>query len=91
MTPAQLQYAEQRMQQKWYELVMAEQQGAAIPALERMYNAYVLAMEEYNRCSSLYQEESQENGPKRNETEVRPRKMKPKSSRYNAGQAKLAS
>ncbi len=47
----QLNYAEKRMQQKWYELVMAEQQGAAVPVLERMYSAYVLAMEEYNRCT----------------------------------------
>lgn len=48
----QLDYAEKRMQQKWYELVMAEQQGAAIPTLERMYSSYVLAMEEYNRCAA---------------------------------------
>jgi hypothetical protein len=45
-----LEYAEQRMQQKWYALAMAEQQGAAVPVLERLYSAYVLAMEEYNRC-----------------------------------------
>jgi hypothetical protein len=91
MTPAQLQNAEQRMQQKWYELVMAEQQGAAIPALERMYNAYVLAMEEYNRCSSVYQDESQATSPKSNDPVMRPHKMKPKTSLHNAGQAKLAS
>lgn len=48
----QLDYAEKRMQQKWYELVMAEQQGAAMPTLERMYSAYVLAMEEYNRYTA---------------------------------------
>ena len=48
----QLNYAEKRMQQKWYELVMAEQQGAAVSVLERMYSAYVLAMEEYNRCAA---------------------------------------
>ena len=52
MTLAQLEYAQKRMQQKWYELAMAEQHGAAMPALERLYNGYVLAMEEYNRCSS---------------------------------------
>lgn len=57
MTLAQLEYAQKRMQQKWYELAMAEQHGAAMPALERLYNAYVLAMEEYNRCSSEYQRE----------------------------------
>lgn len=48
----QLNYAEKRMQQKWYELVMAEQQGATVSVLERMYSAYVLAMEEYNRCAA---------------------------------------
>ncbi|GAC1302192.1 MAG: hypothetical protein NVSMB27_42360 [Ktedonobacteraceae bacterium] len=59
MTEAQLEYAQKRMQQKWYDLAMAEQRGAALPALERMYNAYVLAMEEYNRCSDAYQQEHQ--------------------------------
>ncbi len=57
MTLAQLEYAQKRMEQKWYELAMAEQHGAATPALERLYNAYVLAMEEYNRCSAEYQRE----------------------------------
>ena len=57
MTLAQLEYAQKRMEQKWYELVMAEQHGAAPPALERLYNGYVLAMEEYNRCSAEYQRE----------------------------------
>jgi len=64
MTLAQLEFAQKRMQQKWYELAMAEQHGAAMPALERLYNAYVLAMEEYNRCSSEYQcEHSLANDP----------------------------
>jgi phage-related baseplate assembly protein len=88
MTPAQLQYAEQRMQQKWYELVMAEQQGAAIPALERMYNAYVLAMEEYNRCSAVYQIECRAES---DDPVLRKRVAKSKTSLHNAGQAKLAS
>ncbi len=88
MTPAQLQYAEQRMQQKWYELVMAEQQGAAIPALERMYNAYVLAMEEYNRYSNAYQQACQANN---DEAVMRKRAAKSKSSLHSSEQAKLAS
>jgi hypothetical protein len=46
----ELEFAERRMQQKWYELAMAEQQGAAVQVLERMYNSYVLAVEVYNRC-----------------------------------------
>jgi hypothetical protein len=41
--------AEQRMQQKWYDLVMAEQQGASQQQLERLYNSYILAVEDYNR------------------------------------------
>jgi hypothetical protein len=57
MTGAQLEHAQKRMQQKWYELVMAEGRGAAVAVLERMYNAYILAMEEYNRCAAAYQRE----------------------------------
>ena len=60
MTTQELEHAEKRVQQKWYDLVMAEQKGTATPALERMYNAYMLAVEEYNRCSSDYQREHQE-------------------------------
>jgi hypothetical protein len=60
MTPIELEHAEKRMQQKWYDLAMAEQKGVAIPVLERMYNAYTLAVEEYNRCSADYQQEHQE-------------------------------
>src|SRR5207237_936755 len=59
MTLAQLEYAQERMQQKWYELAMAEQRGVASPVLERMYNAYVLAIEEYNRRREEYQRETQ--------------------------------
>ena len=59
MTSAQLEYAQKRMQQKWYDLVMAEQRGVSIQVLERMYNSYVLAMEEYNRCSAEHQRECQ--------------------------------
>ena len=59
MTLAQLEHAQKRMEQKWYELVMAEQHGASVQVLERMYNSYVLAMEEYNRCSAEYQRECQ--------------------------------
>lgn len=41
-------YAEKRMQQKWYELVQAEQQGTSLQQLERLYSAYMLSVEEYN-------------------------------------------
>ena len=33
MTPTELEYAEKRMQQKWYDLAMAEQKGAAVSVL----------------------------------------------------------
>jgi anthranilate/para-aminobenzoate synthase component II len=49
MTSTPLAHAEKRMQQRWYELVMAEQKGAAEQVLERMYNAYIRAVDEYNR------------------------------------------
>jgi len=52
MKPTKLEYADKRMRQKWHDLVMAEQQGASMQQLERMYNAYILAVEEYNRCSA---------------------------------------
>lgn len=51
MTSQELEYSEKRMQQKWYDLVMAEQQGASVQVLERLYSAYMLSVEEYNRRS----------------------------------------
>jgi len=54
MISAELEYAEKRMRQKWHDLVMEEQRGASVPMLERMFNAYMLAVEEYNRCVELY-------------------------------------
>ncbi|MHB8597293.1 MAG: hypothetical protein ACYDER_10840 [Ktedonobacteraceae bacterium] len=56
MNRAQLEHAQQRMEQKWYNLVMAEQRGESMPVLERLYNSYALAMEEYNRCSETHQQ-----------------------------------
>jgi hypothetical protein len=63
MTPTELEHAEKRMQQKWYDLAMAEQKGATLPTLERMYNAYMLAVEEFNRCSADYQNQEQQPTP----------------------------
>ncbi len=54
MTSVELEYAEKRMRQKWHDLVMEEQRGASVPMLERMFNAYMLAVEEYNHCVELY-------------------------------------
>jgi hypothetical protein len=44
-------HAQQRVDQKWHEFVLAEQQGASQQVLERKYNGYMLAVEELNRCS----------------------------------------
>ncbi len=55
MTSVELEYAEKRMRQKWHDLVMEEQHGATVQVLERMFNAYMLAVEEYNRCTEQYQ------------------------------------
>lgn len=58
MMPPELAHAERRMQQKWCDLVAAEQQGAPLQVLERMYSAYTLAVEEFNRCSTTSQQAS---------------------------------
>lgn len=60
MTSAQLEHAQKRMQQKWFDLAMAEQRRVSTAVLERMYNAYILAVEEYNRCSAEYQHEQEQ-------------------------------
>ena len=88
MTLAQLESAQKRMQQKWYDLAMAEQQGVALPVLERMYNAYVLAMEEYNRRSEEYQREIQvENGENGENGESSPGAVKRKKAAGSKGNA----
>ncbi|GAC1350338.1 MAG: hypothetical protein NVSMB27_31900 [Ktedonobacteraceae bacterium] len=62
---SELEYAQKRMQQKWFDLAMAEQRGAALPVLERMYSAYVLAMEEFNRrCEECQGEMQVDSDPK---------------------------
>jgi len=59
MTLAQVEYAEQRMQQQWHDLVMAEQAGAPLEELEQMYDLYILLAEEYNACSAAYQQQKE--------------------------------
>lgn len=54
MTRAQLESAEQRMQQQWHDLVMAEQAGKPLEVLEQMYDSYILLAEEYNEMKSTY-------------------------------------
>ena len=55
MTFAQVEYAEQRMQQQWHTLVMAEQAGESREVLEQMYDLYILMAEAYNACVEKYQ------------------------------------
>jgi hypothetical protein len=55
MTFAQVEYAEQRMQQQWHNLVMAEQAGEPQEILEPMYDLYILMAEAYNTCVEKYQ------------------------------------
>ncbi len=59
MTLAQVEYAEQRMQQQWHDLVMAEQAGAPLEELEQMYDLYILLAEEYNACSAAYEQQKE--------------------------------
>jgi hypothetical protein len=49
-TPADLQRLDRRMQQRWFDLAMAEQRGQPAHALERMYSAYMVALEDYITC-----------------------------------------
>lgn len=60
MSRVQLERAEERMEQKWYDFVTADQQGAATPNLERLYNAYMLAVEEYNHCREVSEQQQQQ-------------------------------
>ncbi|HEX7736177.1 MAG TPA: hypothetical protein VF458_15090 [Ktedonobacteraceae bacterium] len=55
MTFAQVEYAEQRMQQQWHYLVMAEEAGEPREVLEQMYDLYILMAEAYNACLEKYQ------------------------------------
>lgn len=54
MTRAQLQSAEQRMQQQWHDLVMVEQAGKPLEILEQMYDCYILLAEEFNTLKATY-------------------------------------
>ncbi len=54
MTVTEIERAARRMRQKWYDLVMAEQQGCSQQVLERLYSSYLLAVEEHNRCAEVY-------------------------------------
>ena len=45
----ELERLERRMEKKWYDLAMAEQRGQPVHVLERMYEAYLKALDEYVR------------------------------------------
>ena len=60
MTHVDIEYAGARMRQRWRELVQEEQAGASMQVLERMFSAYMLALEEYNHCVEMAQQEEQE-------------------------------
>ncbi len=57
MTQSELEQAQQAMQQQWYDLIAAEQQGSSLDVLEHMYDTYILLAEEYNRCCESSQQE----------------------------------
>ena len=59
MTMQELEQVEKNMQRQWHDLVTAEQEGAALETLERMYDTYILLAEEYNRCSEESRREEQ--------------------------------
>jgi len=50
MMRTDLERAERRMQRKWFDLAMAEERCQPAHVLERMYQQYLAAMDEYERC-----------------------------------------
>ena len=50
MTQTDLERTQKAMQEQWYDLIAAEQEGSPLDVLERMYDTYILLAEEYNRC-----------------------------------------
>ena len=89
MTQTDLEHAQKAMQQQWYDLVMAEQQGSTLDVLEHMYDTYILLVEEYNRC---YEASHKENQPALRTTATPNRtKTRTTSSNDNQNHIKLAS
>ncbi|MGH2481157.1 MAG: hypothetical protein ACRDHW_15990 [Ktedonobacteraceae bacterium] len=89
MIRAQLESAEQRMQQQWHDLVMAEQAGQPLEVLEQMYDRYILCVEDFNACQQGYQRQPQN---RRSKTGSASQPDKVAGSRYGQPQdAKLAS
>src|SRR5262249_42704809 len=89
MTQTDLEHAQKAMQQQWYDLIMAEQQGSSLDVLEGMYDTYILLAEEYNRC---YEASHQENQPALRTTSTSKRtKSRIASSNDDQNHIKLAS
>jgi hypothetical protein len=61
MAQSDLEHTQKAMQQQWYDLVTAEQQGSSLDVLEHMYDTYILLAEEYNRCYEASQKDRQAN------------------------------
>ena len=61
MAQSDLEHAQKAMQQQWFGLVSAEQQGSSLDVLEHMYDTYILLAEEYNRYYEASQKEHQAN------------------------------
>ena len=59
MTQTDLEHAQKAMQEQWYDLIAAEQQGSPLDVLEHMYDTYILLAEEYNRYYEASQQERQ--------------------------------
>jgi hypothetical protein len=47
MATSELERLERRMERRWHDLAMAERRGQPVRVLERMYDAYLRAVEEY--------------------------------------------
>ena len=88
MAFAELENAEQRMQQQWYDLVVAEQEGEPLEVLEQLYDSYILLVEEYNRCSDEYLKDRQ---TWRGSTPKTKKITRPISSRRDDERIRLAS
>ena len=89
MTQTDLERAQKAMQEQWYDLVMAEQEGSSLDELEHLYDTYILLAEEYNRC---YEASQKENQPALRTTSTLKRaKTRNTSSNDNQKHIKLAS
>ncbi len=89
MTQTDLEHAQKAMQEQWYDLIMAEQEGSSLDELEHLYDTYILLAEEYNRCCEASQQEHQ---PALRTTSTSKRtKTRNTSSNDNQNHIKLAS